>query len=56
MEIESVMSYIASSVNPDGLRAEEIVEALEEDTSTTRKATGGSSRASSSECEADGLA
>ena len=31
MEIESVMSYIASSVNPDGLRAQEIVEALEED-------------------------
>ena len=31
MEIETVMSYIASSVNPDGLRAQEIVEALEED-------------------------
>jgi bacterioferritin len=31
MEIESVMSYIANSVNPDGLRAQEIVEALEED-------------------------
>jgi bacterioferritin len=25
------MSYIANSVNPDGLRAQEIVEALEED-------------------------
>src|ERR671938_494332 len=31
MEIETVMSYVASSVNPDGLRAQEIVEALEED-------------------------
>jgi bacterioferritin len=31
MEIETVMSYIASSVNPDGLRAQEIVESLEED-------------------------
>jgi bacterioferritin len=31
MEIETVMSYIANSVNPDGLRAQEIVEALDED-------------------------
>ena len=31
MEIESVMSYIANSVNPDGLRAQEVVEALAED-------------------------
>jgi bacterioferritin len=31
MEIESVMSYIANSVNPDGVRAQEIREALEED-------------------------
>jgi bacterioferritin len=31
MEIETVMSYIASSVNPDGVRAQEIVESLEED-------------------------
>ena len=31
MEIESVMSYIANSVNPDGIRAQEIKEALEED-------------------------
>jgi bacterioferritin len=31
MEIETVMSYVANSVNPDGLRAQEIVEALEED-------------------------
>jgi bacterioferritin len=31
MEIETVMSYVANSVNPDGLRAREIVEALEED-------------------------
>src|SRR5918996_2087504 len=31
MEIETVMSYIASSVNPDGVRAQEIKESLEED-------------------------
>jgi len=31
MEIETVMSYITNSVNPDGVRAQEIVEALEED-------------------------
>jgi bacterioferritin len=31
MEIETVMSYIAGSVNPDGLRAQEVVEALRED-------------------------
>ena len=31
MEIETVMSYIANSVNPDGVRAQEIVEALEQD-------------------------
>jgi bacterioferritin len=31
MELETVMSYIANSVNPDGVRAQEIVEALEED-------------------------
>ena len=31
MEIETVMSYIANSVNPDGIRAREIVESLEED-------------------------
>jgi bacterioferritin len=31
MEIETVMSYIANSVNPDGLRAQEIRESLEED-------------------------
>jgi bacterioferritin len=31
MELETVMSYIANSVNPDGLRAQEIVEALQED-------------------------
>ena len=28
MEIETVMSYIANSVNPDGVRAQEIVESL----------------------------
>jgi bacterioferritin len=31
MEIETVMSYITTSVNPDGVRAQEIREALEED-------------------------
>jgi bacterioferritin len=31
MEIETVMSYMANSVNPDGVRAQEIREALEED-------------------------
>jgi len=31
MELETVMSYIANSVNPDGLRAQEIVESLQTD-------------------------
>jgi len=31
MEIETVMSYIANSVNPDGLRAQEVIESLQED-------------------------
>jgi bacterioferritin len=31
MEVETVMSYIANSVNPDGLRAEEVKESLAED-------------------------
>ena len=31
MELETVMSYIANSVNPDGVRAQEIVESLEKD-------------------------
>jgi bacterioferritin len=31
MEIETVMSYIANSVNPDGVRAQEIKESLEQD-------------------------
>src|SRR3954470_16533558 len=31
MEIETVMSYIANSINPDGVRAQEIVETLQED-------------------------
>src|SRR5215217_4131827 len=31
MEIETVMSYIANSVNPDGVRAQEIKESLTED-------------------------
>src|SRR3954462_6564617 len=31
MEIETVMSYIANSTNPDGIRAREIVESLQQD-------------------------
>ena len=31
MEVETVMSYIANSVNPDGVRAEEIKKSLEQD-------------------------
>ncbi|MEA2250357.1 MAG: bacterioferritin, partial [Solirubrobacteraceae bacterium] len=31
MEIETVMSYIANSVNPDGVRAQEIIESLDGD-------------------------
>jgi bacterioferritin len=31
MELETVMSYISNSVNPEGVRAQEIKEALEED-------------------------
>jgi len=31
MEIESVMSYIAASTNPDGVRAQEIIESLQGD-------------------------
>ncbi|MDP9383789.1 MAG: rubrerythrin [Actinomycetota bacterium] len=31
MEIETVMSYITNSVNPDGVRAQEIIESLQED-------------------------
>ena len=31
MEIETVMSYIANSINPDGVRAQEIIESLEGD-------------------------
>ena len=31
MEIETVMSYIANSVNPDGVRAQELIESLQED-------------------------
>jgi bacterioferritin len=31
MELETVMSYIANSVNPDGVRAQEIIESLQED-------------------------
>src|SRR3954462_5468147 len=31
MEIETVMSYITNSVNPDGVRAQEIIESLNQD-------------------------
>jgi bacterioferritin len=31
MELETVMSYITNSVNPDGVRAQEIIESLQED-------------------------
>jgi bacterioferritin len=31
MEVETVMSYIANSTNPDGVRAQEIIEALRDD-------------------------
>ena len=31
MELETVMSYIANSVNPDGVRAQEIIESLRTD-------------------------
>jgi len=31
MEIETVMSYISNSINPDGVRAQEIVESLQKD-------------------------
>ncbi|MDP9345316.1 MAG: rubrerythrin [Actinomycetota bacterium] len=31
MEIETVMSYIANSINPDGVRAQEIIQSLQQD-------------------------
>jgi bacterioferritin len=31
MEIETVLSYVANSINPDGVRAQEIIESLEAD-------------------------
>ena len=31
MEIETVMSYITNSINPDGVRAQEIIESLQTD-------------------------
>jgi len=31
MELETVMSYLANSINPDGVRAQEVVESLRED-------------------------
>jgi bacterioferritin len=31
MEVETVISYLANSINPDGVRAQEIIESLRED-------------------------
>ena len=31
MEIETVISYVTNSINPDGVRAQEIIESLEQD-------------------------
>jgi len=31
MELETVMSYVANAINPDGVRAQEIVESLQKD-------------------------
>ena len=31
MEMETVICYIANSINPDGVRAQEIIESLKED-------------------------
>jgi bacterioferritin len=31
MEVETVMSYLANSINPDGVRAQEIIESLKTD-------------------------
>jgi bacterioferritin len=31
MEVETVMSYLANSINPDGVRAQEIIESLKSD-------------------------
>ena len=31
MELETVMSYVANSTNPDGIRAQEVIESLRED-------------------------
>jgi len=31
MEVETVISYLANSINPDGVRAQEIIESLEAD-------------------------
>lgn len=31
MEMETVMSYVANSINPEGIRAQEVIESLEKD-------------------------
>ena len=33
MEIETVISYLAASINPDGVRAQEVIRSLEQDVS-----------------------
>ena len=43
MEIETVMSYIANSINPDGVRAQEIIELAGRRTSRRSSATRSSS-------------
>ena len=49
MEIETVMSYIANSINPDGVRAQEIIESLRRTSrrsSATRSSSPTASRSS----------
>jgi bacterioferritin len=49
MELETVMSYVANSVNLDGVRAQEVRESLEEDIQE-EWATRSSSRPGSRSC------
>ncbi len=51
MEIETVMSYISNSINPDGIRAREIYESLNADIQE-ELATRSSSAAASRSCTA----
>ena len=45
MEIETVMSYIANSINPEGVRAQEIIESLDDGHPGGARATPASSAA-----------